>query len=108
MADRSRADRAKLFAPFAALKGYYEMILEEEGRPEPRPELSEDDAAALNERLMQLEKGMAVCIRYYDGTRCTFIRGRVQRIDLALRTVTVGERRLHICDIVGAELLTDV
>ena len=38
------ADRAMQFAPFAALKGYYEDVRIQERITEPRKELSGDEA----------------------------------------------------------------
>ena len=45
------ADRAMQFAPFAALKGYYECVRMQERITEPKKELSEDEAEALSSTL---------------------------------------------------------
>ena len=44
MNTQRHADRAVQFAPFAALKGYYECVKLQERITEPRKELSEDEA----------------------------------------------------------------
>lgn len=61
------ASRAKIFSPFAALRGYEEEIAEE-GRKRtlvPKRVLSEEDTARLSDQLSQLRKGMRVRVRYF-------------------------------------------
>ena len=71
------ADRAMQFAPFAALKGYYESIRLQERITEPRKELSEDEAEAISNTLNKLQVGTTVKIRYYDVDAYTIaIRAR--------------------------------
>jgi hypothetical protein len=45
------SDRAAQFAPFAALTGYGDVIKETARQTEERPELSEDERAALDYKL---------------------------------------------------------
>ena len=71
------ADRAMQFAPFAALKWYYESIRLQERITEPRKELSEDEAEAISNTLNKLQVGTTVKIRYYDVDAYTIaIRAR--------------------------------
>lgn len=98
-----KADRAKLFMPFAALKGYYELILEQEERSEPRRELSEDDARILDEKLKRLDRGMYARIRYYCKTAYTDISGEISRCDLVFRYLVINECRIWFDDIIDAE-----
>lgn len=71
------ADRAMQFAPFAALKGYYESIRLQERITEPKKELSEDEAEAISNTLNKLRVGTTVKIRYYDVDAYTIaIRAR--------------------------------
>ena len=53
---RPRADRAQQFMPFAALKGYYDLIRERERTVEPRRELTDEQALELSQRLAGLER----------------------------------------------------
>lgn len=75
------ADRAMQFAPFAALKGYYEAVRMQERITEPRKELSEDEAETISNTLNKLRVGTTVKIRYYDIDAYTNIEGVVQRLD---------------------------
>ena len=99
----SRADRAKIFAPFAALKGYYELILAQEAAKEDRRELSEDDAYAMSERLKTLDKGVHVHMRYYDKVCYVSLTGVISRIDFDLRLLVVDAKKILFDDIIWVE-----
>ena len=64
------SNRAKIFSPFAALRGYEDEITSE-GRDHlkgNRIELSEEGKQALNEKISQLRKGQEIIIKYLtDG-----------------------------------------
>ena len=64
--NRRIPDRAMQFAPFAALKGYYDHIKAEERITQPMKELSEDDSEIISNTLNTLRAGMTVRVRYYD------------------------------------------
>lgn len=56
----SNADRAKIFAPFAALKGYEEAIEAKERIVVPKVELSEDQKEELDRKFMDLSKQLEI------------------------------------------------
>ena len=64
------SNRAKIFSPFAALRGYEDEIASE-GRDHlkgNRIELSEEGKEALNQKISQLRKGQEITIKYFmDG-----------------------------------------
>lgn len=64
----SPQDRAKIFAPFAALRGHSERLGEEDVKlmRSKRTELSEDEAAMLSDKLLQVKKGMTVTVVYFQ------------------------------------------
>lgn len=59
------ADRAKIFSPFAALKGHTEAIQRKEIHRTNRIDLSDEMASALNEKLALLEKGQSITVTYF-------------------------------------------
>ena len=76
-------NRAKQFAPFAAITGL-DRALEKKRRELERCEkrtLSEERAAELDERLRALRKGMTVGVCYYDGQTYRRASGRVERLE---------------------------
>lgn len=95
----TRADRAQQFMPFAALKGYYDLIRERERTAEPRRELTEERAFELSQRLARLERRKMASVVHYDGEAYVTTRGLVSDVDEAGRSVTVVRTRIHFDDI---------
>ena len=65
----SLSNRAKIFSPFAALRGYEEEITAE-GRDHLRVtkiELSEEDKGTLSDKLLQVRKGMTITVRFFEA-----------------------------------------
>lgn len=103
---RKRADRARQFLPFAALRGYYELIRQQERVPEPKRELPEEDALRLSELVARLCKGDLVRITHYDEDAYITTEGVVTRIDTAFKTLDVVKRRIDFDAILDIEPLT--
>lgn len=83
------ADRAMQFAPFAALKGYYEAVRIQERITEAKKELSEDEAEAISNTLNKLRVCTTVKIRYYDVDAYTNIEGVITEINPPYRRLKV-------------------
>lgn len=87
----SMMDRAARFAPFAAITGYEEMVLEEARVTEERVDLDEGALSLLNEKLNMirefLDEEPEVTITYFEpdkkksGGAYITITGIVKRID---------------------------
>ena len=62
------ASRAKLFSPFAALRGFDDELAEEGAQTlrVPKAELSDEEKAALSARLAALRRGVTVTVRYFQ------------------------------------------
>lgn len=65
----SKLNRAKIFSPFAALRGYEEEIAAEgqEHLKITKIELSEEDKGILSDKLLQVRKGMEVTMRFFEA-----------------------------------------
>ena len=63
----SLGSRAKIFSPFAALRGFDDELAEEGAQTlrVARTELSEEEKAALSARLAALRRGMTITVRYF-------------------------------------------
>ena len=94
-----RASRAQQFMPFAALRGYYELIRERERIVQPKHELTEEEALALSGKLSRVQRRTMVRITYYDGDAYATSCGMVSDIDVASRTITVVRTRIRFGDI---------
>lgn len=94
-------DRATRFAPFAAITGYEEMVLEEARVTEERIELEECALALLNEKLNMIQEFLdeepVVTITYFepdkkkDGGAYISVTGTVKRIDEYERLVIMND-----------------
>lgn len=104
------ADRAARFAPFAAITGYEEMVLEEARVTDDRIELDESSKAALNEKLNMIlefiDEQPEVKITYFEpdkkksGGAYLTITGAVKRIDEYERLVILTDgKKINIDDI---------
>lgn len=104
------ADRAARFAPFAAITGYEEMVLEEARITDARIELDENSKAALNEKLNMilefLDEQPEVSITYFEpdkkkaGGAYITITGTVKRIDEYEHLVIMTDgKKINIDDI---------
>lgn len=102
-----RAERAKIFIPFDALRGYREALreMERQVEAEPRGELSDDALAELDWQFHRLEPGMQVRIEYFhEGARAQ-ASGPVLDCNDSTRTLTVGDACIALDDIQSIETL---
>lgn len=62
------SNRAKIFSPFAALRGYEEEIAAEgeEHLKVTKIKLSEEDKGKLSDKLLQVKKGMEVTVCFFE------------------------------------------
>ncbi len=100
---KPRASRAAQFMPFAALTGYYELARQQERVPEPRHELTEEEALALSRTIIQVKKGDLVRVTYYDWDTYRTASGVVARIDFTFRRIQVVKTVIGFDDILTIE-----
>ena len=113
----SMMDRAARFAPFAAIAGYEEMVLEEARVTEERVDLDEGALSLLNEKLNMIQEFLdeepEVTITYFEpdkkksGGAYVSITGVVKRIDEYEHLVILTDgKKIRIEDIyaIGSDL----
>ncbi len=96
-------DRAKQFAPFAALKGHEMELAKKREVFEERIELAEDEIFYINEVLSAIEKGQVVNVTYYDRNAYVTTCGTIEKIynyELALQ---IKGKRIEFKDIYRIE-----
>lgn len=98
------SDRAKIFAPFSALKGLSEALHEKEKHHTPKVILSEDAAAELDDRLRALKPGQKVTVTYYhinQNKKGEYLKlcGILNRIDLSRQTLTLAGTVIPFSDL---------
>ena len=110
----SMMDRAARFAPFAAITGYEEMVLEESRVTEDRIDLNEETLSLLNEKLSMIQEFLyeepQIKITYFEpdkkktGGAYVSITGVVKRIDEYERLVIMTDgKKIRIEVIYGLE-----
>lgn len=95
-------NRAKIFSPFAALRGYDEQLAEEKQRSErvTKKILTEEEISDLSDKLMQVTKGTTVTVQYFKedtahpeippvGNYVT-LTGKVDTVDPVFRTMQLN------------------
>ena len=78
----NKSDRARIFMPFDALKGYKEAIQEKRRVVVSKKELSEDDAETLSRKLLAVKIGMMIKVIYFHEDEYVAIEGMVSKIKL--------------------------
>jgi hypothetical protein len=93
-------NRAKIFSPFAALRGYEEEIADQQREHGlvPKMALSEEDQNELSDQLLQMKKGMTVTVRYFKtDSACVSLgsyetlTGTLVRMDPVFREIEIEE-----------------
>lgn len=109
----SNADRAKIFSPFAALKGYEEAVKNKEKIRVNKIELSDEEKELINQKLCLLKKGRIITVHYFhpdpgsDGSGGTAegeylaITGALEKIDENFRTLVIAGQKIKLDDISG-------
>ena len=98
----SLGSRAKIFSPFAALRGFDDELAEEGAQTlrVARAELSEEEKAALSAKLAGLRRGMTITVRYFVPDllcpadppvgRYRTVTGAVQALDPVRKTLRLA------------------
>ncbi len=117
------SERAKIFSPFAALRGHEERLADEDDRLllVEQAELSEEDQRSLGEEIAGLQKGMEVTVTYFETEdeeqglgRYRVVSGTVLETDPVLGRMRIrvrqegenaGEEQLTFAALAGIEIL---
>lgn len=101
----STANRAKIFSPFAALRGYEDEIASE-GKDHlkgKRIELSEEQKELLGSRIGQLRKNQSVKVKYFTDGYYEELPGKVDSVDAINKELKIYT---GVTNAIGKELPT--
>ncbi|MEG0367090.1 MAG: hypothetical protein RR585_09660 [Coprobacillus sp.] len=99
-----RADRAKIFLSFDALKGFRDYLKSKERILVSRKELLADTCDELDWKIQQIEIGRMVKIVYYDKQDYVSLEGMVTKLDLETdKKIMIVDKLIDIKDIVGIQ-----
>ena len=98
---KTRASRAQIFQSFDALKGFREILREQERIVVPKKILSEDDLAELDYKVHQIEVGMIIQVIYYDKGQYVQIEGKVSKLNLDTKMIQIVKTKLELKKIIN-------
>lgn len=95
------SERAKIFMPFDALKGFREALKEQEKVKVDKIELSEDQMTAISHLLNIVKKGMLLKVIYYSKQDLNYlvVEGIVTKINFTNREISIVKTIISIDDI---------
>ena len=101
-------DRAKQFAPFAALTGLGKVLSKMEKVVVDKPDLSEESLREMDMIVSMLEVGdMVSAIHYYDG-ECIKTEGILSRIDKVARILQIVTNKIEFEDLLKIEIIEKI
>lgn len=95
----SRADRAKQFMPFAALKGYPEALRRKEKITVPKMALSEEYQEELDRKLQQVRKNDMITVIYFCRGEYLELTGMVSKVDETARILRIVNVKIPFEDL---------
>ncbi len=97
------ADRAKQFAPFAALTGHEAAIRARERIVVDKIELSEDAAEEVDRELRKIQRGMLIKAVYFKEGEYLEITGMVSKIDAIERELRIVDTVIPLEDLLAVQ-----
>lgn len=94
-----RAERAKQFLPFDALKGFRETLAQKERIVVERTELSEEYREELDRRMQQVLKNDIITVVYFHDGEYVQVTGMVSRLDVTSRIIKIVNTKISFEDI---------
>jgi len=97
----TKLERAKIFLPFDALKGFQEALREKEKILVDKKILSQEEKEKISNKLLQIKKGMIIKIVYFDNHEYIELEGMVSKIDLTYQTLKIVTKEINFNDILN-------
>ena len=101
----NREERAKQFAPFAALKGYEEALERVENSVEQIVSLTEEECEILEHNIHIVKAGDMVNVVYTKNGKMFCIQGLVSRIDYDAEILKIVSTSIRFANIRGLNIL---
>ena len=96
--------RAKLFTPFSALKGFEELIREQENTYDEMPELSDDQYEDLNYAISAIRIGDKVTVKYFRDYHIKTLCGSVKKLSKEKRKICIREQEIDFNELIEIRL----
>lgn len=103
MKNNKKAERAKIFMPFDALKGLREALKEKEKILVKKKILSIEEKEKIFKKLLQVKKHMLVKVIYFENNEYIECSGMVTCIDFIYNFLTIVKKQIYFQDILDIE-----
>ena len=102
-------ERAKIFAPFDALKGFRELLKEQEFIKEEKKELSDDMIEELSSVINSLKIGFIIEVNHYNEKEKAYQKtvGVLTKIDQIYHCISIVKSKIKIEDIYSITILQE-
>ncbi len=102
-----REERAKQFAPFEALGGLREALAKKELEHDriEKTEVSEERAEHIERMLKKLERGMRVCVTYYNNGYYVDVEGAVCAVNAVDGFIKIGNGKVFFDDLYDIKII---
>ncbi len=97
------SQRAKIFTPFA-LKGFEELIREQENTYDEMPELSDDQHEDLNFAVNSIRVGDMITVKYFRDYKIRTLFGTVTKLSKENRHINVKGNKISFEELIAIEL----
>ena len=98
-----KVQRAHIFSAFDALKGFRELLKEQERVIVPKRMLSENDFEILNQKIHAVEKGMMITLVYFDNGDYIEQTGRVSKLSFDENYIQIVKSKIPLKSIVDIQ-----
>jgi len=96
--------RAKQFMPFDSLKGFYDLIRNEEKENKNKKSLSDDSYNFLDKIIKNIKKDDTVSIEYYYNQDYIETTGKVKKIDVINKCIYILNSKINFDDIINIKI----
>lgn len=96
--------RAKIFTLYAALKGFEELIREQENTYEEMPELSDDQYEDLNFAVNMIRLGDCITVKYFRDYHIKTLFGPVSKLSKEKRKICVKGNTIGFDELIEVTL----
>ena len=95
----TKAERATQFAPFAALRGYYEQIRKEEFIKSEKRDRTEEELKDLNKIILDIKKNDIIKLKYFCADGFIIKEGVLTELNLQLKYLKIVKDKIDFNDI---------
>ena len=96
--------RAKIFTPYAALKGFEDLIREQENTYDEMPELSDDQYEDLNYAVSSIRIGDDITVKFFRDYHIRTVIGVVTKLELQKREIWIDRKRIAFEELIEITL----